>query len=290
VYQQSVIPEFTPKFCKRCKTFGHVEGTCGKGLEERQQKAVVAMKKSLPRGGVGDGPVGLGGAGAVKGTAPCLSTSKDLPGASLRPDGLAANPGLSIRPAEVLVASEVVGDGGLDKGRAGGAGLLPSTVVQVASGRPAAATVVGAQVDGAGRAGLGASHAVVDDSVRPAVAWSPPWPEQPASAEGVGDSAGQGKGAGDTASKGKELLVSGHPPVVEDSRQGPVQIGSSDQGASTMGRKGKKKKKKSGKGDVLHDQQQSEGEDPLLMPYPYDGLEDCLEGGIIGGKKGRRMR
>ena len=47
VYQQSVIPEFSPKFCKRCKTFGHVEKNCGKGLDERQHKAYVAKKKSL---------------------------------------------------------------------------------------------------------------------------------------------------------------------------------------------------------------------------------------------------
>jgi len=32
VYHQSVIPEFRPKFCKKCKSFGHVEGDCGKGV------------------------------------------------------------------------------------------------------------------------------------------------------------------------------------------------------------------------------------------------------------------
>jgi len=44
VYHQLVIAEFTPKFCKRCKSFGHVEGTCGKGTEGRQHTAYVAKK------------------------------------------------------------------------------------------------------------------------------------------------------------------------------------------------------------------------------------------------------
>ena len=45
VYHQSVIPEFTPKFCKKCKIFGHEVATCGKGLEERQHNVYVAKKK-----------------------------------------------------------------------------------------------------------------------------------------------------------------------------------------------------------------------------------------------------
>jgi len=222
VYHQLVISEFTPKFCCRCKSFGHVGDSCGKVSEGGQHRPYVARKNG-----------------------PLVGCGKAVPDAS--------------KPVD----------------------------------RPAAANVVGARVgDGADRADLGASHAVVD-AVRPAVAWSPPWAVQPAagpSPDGVGPSAGLGKGGGATACKGKELLVSGHPPVVEDSRQGPVQIGSSDQGESTIGRKGKKKKKKSGKGDVLHDLLLSEGEDPLLMPYPHEGLVDCLEGGIIGGKKGRRKK
>jgi len=50
VYHQSVIPEFTPKFCQRCKTFGHVEGTCGKGSEGGQQPAYVAKKRIFSAG------------------------------------------------------------------------------------------------------------------------------------------------------------------------------------------------------------------------------------------------
>ena len=41
---------------------------------------------------------------------------------------------------------------------------------------------------------------------------------------------------------------------------------------------------------MAHAQQHSEGEDPLLVPYPYDGLEACLEGWNIGGKKGGRKK
>jgi len=163
---------------------------------------------------------------------------------------------------------------------------------------PAAAAVVGAREGaGVGRDDLGATKAVDGASVRPAVAWMPPWPVQPASrpsADGVGATDGQGKGVGATSSKGKEVLVSDNLPVGVDSRQGPVcpgiQLIPSVQGESTLGRKGKKKKKKSGKGDVIHDLQQSEGEDPLLLPYPYEDLEDCLQGGIIGGKKGGRKK
>jgi len=51
VYNQLVIHEFTPKFCKRCKTFGHVEGTCGKGSEGSRLPYVA--KKKRPSVGVG---------------------------------------------------------------------------------------------------------------------------------------------------------------------------------------------------------------------------------------------
>jgi len=243
VYHQLVISEFTPKFCSRCKSFGHVVDSCGKVSEGGQHRPYVAGKNGPLVGG------GKAGPGASKSV---------------------------VRPADATEEEARVGDGAV---------------------RPV-------------------------HSVRPAVAWMPPWPVQPdarpsadgvgdsagqgkgvgatpkvqpatrPSADGVGDSAGQGKGMGATASKGKEVLEPGHPLVVEDSRQGPVclgiQTGSSVQGDSTIGRKGKKKKKKSGKGDVLHDQ--SEGDDPLLGGYPFEGLEECLEAGIIGGKKGRRKR
>ena len=45
VYHQLVIPELIPKFCKRCKSFGHVEGGCGKGLEGRKSKVSDDSKK-----------------------------------------------------------------------------------------------------------------------------------------------------------------------------------------------------------------------------------------------------
>jgi len=50
VYQQSVIPELIPKFCKRCKSFGHVEGGCGKGSEGMKSK-VFDDKKARTGGG-----------------------------------------------------------------------------------------------------------------------------------------------------------------------------------------------------------------------------------------------
>ena len=50
VYHQLVIAEYTPKFCKGCRTFGHVEGSCGKGSQVRQHSAYVAKKKSLSAG------------------------------------------------------------------------------------------------------------------------------------------------------------------------------------------------------------------------------------------------
>ena len=250
VYHQLVISEFTPKFCRSCKSFGHVESSCGKASEGGQHRPYVARKIGPLDGG-----------------------RKDVPIASTSSGG----------PAAAAVVGARVGGG----------------VASKSVGGQAAATVEGARAGaGVGRAELGTTNAVVGASVRPAVAWMTPGSVQPDSrpttAVGVGASVGQGKGVGATTSKGKEVMESGHIPMAGDSRQGPVrsdiQIVSSALGESTVGRKGKKKKKKSGKGDVLHDQQLSEGEDPLLMSYPYDGLEDFLEGGNTGGKKGGRKK
>ena len=108
VYQQSVIPEFTPKFCVKCKSFGHVVATCGKGLEERQQRAYVAKKKGMDRVGDVAGLDGVGGVRAVDGPA----------------EGAANSGGSTLRPA-------VSSGGGLPLGnRLGqvGAGLLPAEV------------------------------------------------------------------------------------------------------------------------------------------------------------------
>jgi len=51
VYQQSVIPEFIPKFCKKCKSFGHVEGECGKDSVGTKYQACVAKRKLRTGGG-----------------------------------------------------------------------------------------------------------------------------------------------------------------------------------------------------------------------------------------------
>jgi len=45
VYRQLVVFEFIPKFCKKCKTFGHVEGDCKKELGDGRLSAYVPKKK-----------------------------------------------------------------------------------------------------------------------------------------------------------------------------------------------------------------------------------------------------
>ena len=219
VYHQLVISEYTPKFCKRCKSFGHLEGSCGKLSEGGQHKPYVARKK-----------------------------------------GVSVGVGMALYDA-------------------------PKTVE-----RTAVAPEVDARVaDGAGPADLGVAHAVGDVALRPAVAWMPPCPVQPPPCPPVMSAVGRRA----TASIGKQVLETGRQSIVEGTRLGPVypelQPGSSGQGAPTTEKKGKKKKK-AGKRDVAHAQQLSEGEDPLLEPYPNEDLEDCLEGWKIGGKKGGRKK
>ena len=54
VYQQPVRPEFIPKFCKKCRSFGHVVGDCGKGAEGAvgtKHMAFVANRKLRTGGG-----------------------------------------------------------------------------------------------------------------------------------------------------------------------------------------------------------------------------------------------
>ena len=173
VYHQSVIPEFTPKFCQRCKTFGHVEATCGKGSEGGQQPAFVAKKKTLssgagksvpfapssavlpvarpvgmPRFGVGTGGEGSGDVQSV--AVPGVSLPR--PAVACTEEGLAAvNKGKHILgPALQVTAGSthhpVVEGLGLgpvcqaepvatgDLAGPSGADLLPRTVVQGATG------------------------------------------------------------------------------------------------------------------------------------------------------------
>jgi len=59
VYQQLVIPELKPKFCKRCKTFGHVEGGCGKGPEGTNSKVFDDRKTRTGGGGPLEGVTGI---------------------------------------------------------------------------------------------------------------------------------------------------------------------------------------------------------------------------------------
>jgi len=114
VYHQLVIAEFTPKFCKKCKIFGHLDGACGLGAEGRKQKGFVA-KEQLH---YGEGPVRQKGGGSlgVKEGAPCapgtdgaglagfgvarvevggMAATTVLAGASLLPAMGDTNPGVS---------------------------------------------------------------------------------------------------------------------------------------------------------------------------------------------------
>ena len=51
VYHQLVTPEFIPKFCIKCKTFGHLDGACGKGAEGRKHTMYVAKRRLQNAGG-----------------------------------------------------------------------------------------------------------------------------------------------------------------------------------------------------------------------------------------------
>ena len=219
VYHQPVISEFTPKFCKRCKTFGHVEGTCGKGSEGWQQSAYVAKKKT-----------------------PSAVAGKSAPNA----------PTAVLKPVAVPVRS------GID----------------------------------AERPGSGAAQAVANPGVS---TLSPP----------------VNQGVGAAAIKGQQNLEPGQQATAAvqqagDAGLGPVcqvaametgdKVGTSGaalqptyvvQGASGSGKKGKKKKK-SGRQEVISEQLQSDGEGLLLEPWPNDGMDACFEGWNKGGKKGRR--
>jgi len=48
IYVQSVVFEFTPKYCKKCKSFGHVAGDCNKTLEGRNHSVYVAKRLVRP--------------------------------------------------------------------------------------------------------------------------------------------------------------------------------------------------------------------------------------------------
>ena len=48
IYEQSVRFEFTPKYCKKCKSFGHVAGDCNKTLEGRNHSVYVAKRLVRP--------------------------------------------------------------------------------------------------------------------------------------------------------------------------------------------------------------------------------------------------
>jgi len=48
IYVQSVVFEFTPKYCKKCKSFGHVDGDCNKALEGRNHSVYVPKRLVRP--------------------------------------------------------------------------------------------------------------------------------------------------------------------------------------------------------------------------------------------------
>ena len=189
VYHQPVIHEFTPKFCTKCKTFGHVEGTCGKGLEERQHKAYVAKKKSLSDTPVVEvqelqnenmehGPVAAGSVHLVDDHAPeriqawLLSGPKEVREAAAVPkkdrvDAVFSALPLALGVAGVFTRAALKGAGNSDGGRAGGclpallgAGLQPVIVADPASSCPVSSLIAGIEV---GADSL-VSHGVDDSS------------------------------------------------------------------------------------------------------------------------------
>ena len=69
VYDQMVVFEVAPNYCKKCKAFGHGDVGCNKDIEGRQYMAYVPKRKSRP-GGVDIRPLGgkqkVGEASVVK--------------------------------------------------------------------------------------------------------------------------------------------------------------------------------------------------------------------------------
>jgi len=50
IYEQLVVYENVPKFCKKCKVFGHNDGECSSILEERNRSAYVPRRTVRPGG------------------------------------------------------------------------------------------------------------------------------------------------------------------------------------------------------------------------------------------------
>jgi len=50
IYDQVVVFEVTPKYCKKCKVFGHIDGDCSKVLEGTKQSAYVPRRMARPGG------------------------------------------------------------------------------------------------------------------------------------------------------------------------------------------------------------------------------------------------
>jgi len=57
VYDQLVVFEFAPKYCKKCKTFSHGDVGCNKEMEGSRYPVFVPKRKSQP-GGVDMRPLG----------------------------------------------------------------------------------------------------------------------------------------------------------------------------------------------------------------------------------------
>ena len=49
-YNQEVVFEVSPKYCKKCKVFGHIEGVCSKVLEGQKQAVYVPRRMTRPGG------------------------------------------------------------------------------------------------------------------------------------------------------------------------------------------------------------------------------------------------
>ena len=162
VYHQSVVPEFIPKFCKQCMSFGHVGGHCGKGSGGTKYSAYVAKRKLQARGG------SLGVKKGAKEQAVQPNVGVDNPVGSAAVSGLSDPPLMASEP-EPLVG-ELVG-GGADR---------PGVGVSQAVGTVLAAGLLPAQpalvTDDGGWTSVGKKGKKKKESVQSAVATVQPLP------------------------------------------------------------------------------------------------------------------
>jgi len=115
IYDQLVVFEVTPKYCKKCKVFGHIEGGCSKILEGTKHSAYVPKRMDRP-GGVAMHKKG--------------ETSGNM-SVAMAPSGKAVPLGAQNREVEVTHGDGLIGGSKPGTGDTGTI-LLPGKSVQVA--------------------------------------------------------------------------------------------------------------------------------------------------------------